>query len=97
MLVKKHPGLRLPVRSTIHEILDRNGLIKHKKRQQKGKKYPSQGLRDPKTPNELWFADFKGQFRLGNQAYCYPLTITDYALRYLLGCEGLENTQTAGR
>lgn len=96
MLARKHPGLRLPVRSTVHEILDRNGLIKHKRRQAKGKMYPSVGLRDAKSPNELWCADFKGQFRLGNNVYCYPLTITDYASRYLIACEGLENTRTDG-
>jgi len=30
---------------------------------------------------------------LGNKKYCYPLTITDHASRYLLACEGLETTK----
>jgi transposase InsO family protein len=29
-------------------------------------------------PNELWCADFKGEFKLGNGRYCYPLTVTDH-------------------
>jgi putative transposase len=35
----------------------------------------------------LWCADYKGEFLLGNRRYCYPLTVTDYASRYLLTCE----------
>jgi putative transposase len=30
---------------------------------------------------------------LGNRRYCYPLTITDFASRYLLTCEALLTTQ----
>ena len=35
----------------------------------------------------------KGEFMLANRQYCYPLTITDFASRYLLACEGLSTTQ----
>ena len=28
--------------------------------------------------------DFKGEFKLGNGRYCYPLTVSDQASRYLL-------------
>lgn len=93
ILMRRNPGIRLPARSTVHEILDRNGFIKHKKRPSRGPMHPTK-LGDPQAPNDLWCADFKGQFRLGNHSYCYPLTITDYSSRYLIACEGLENTQT---
>jgi hypothetical protein len=39
------------------------------------------------APNDLWCADYKGEFRLGNHTYCYPLTATDQASRFLLLCE----------
>ena len=29
---------------------------------------------------------------MGNKKYCYPLTVTDHASRYLLLCEALEST-----
>ena len=45
------------------------------------------------TPNDLWCADYKGEFMLADQRYCYPLTITDFASRYLLGCEALLRTK----
>ena len=40
-------------------------------------------------PNDVWSSDFKGQFRLGNGRYCYPLTVTDNCSRMLLVCKGL--------
>ncbi len=32
---------------------------------------------------------------LGNKRYCYPLTVTDYCTRFLIGCEGLPSTRSA--
>jgi putative transposase len=46
------------------------------------------------APNDLWTADFKGQFRTGNGQYCYPLTLADQHTRFLLTCHGLLSTQT---
>src|ERR1035438_1158300 len=45
--------------------------------------------------NEVWCTDYKGEFLLGNQRYCYPLTVTDHASRYLLTCEALSSTKEA--
>ncbi|HHE9487083.1 TPA: transposase family protein [Haemophilus influenzae] len=47
------------------------------------------------APNTTWSADFKGQFLLGNQKFCYPLTITDNFSRFLFCCKGLPNTKSA--
>ena len=33
-------------------------------------------------PNQLWCLDFKGEFKLGNGRYCYPLTASDHASRF---------------
>src|SRR6185437_12175447 len=52
-------------------------------------------LSRPSEPNALWCADYKGEFMLEDHRYCYPLTITDFASRYLLGCEALETTREA--
>jgi hypothetical protein len=30
---------------------------------------------------------------LGNHQYCYPLTVTDHASRFLLTCEALSSTR----
>jgi putative transposase len=81
-----------PAVSTIHAALDRNGLVKRRKR----KRYKARGtaLIGADKPNGLWCADYKGEFMLGNKQYCYPLTISDYRSRYLLACEGLASTKS---
>ena len=90
-LIRRYPMIKPPAKSTVHAVLDRHGLVKRRKR----KRYKAQGttLRDTQQPNGLWCADYKGEFMLGNHQYCYPLTITDYSSRYLLGCESLESTK----
>ncbi len=45
------------------------------------------------APNRLWCADYKGEFLLANRRYCYPLTITDFASRYLIACEAQSTTK----
>jgi len=47
------------------------------------------------TPNDVWSADFKGQFKTGDGLHCYPLTVTDGFGRYLLGCQALHSTAVA--
>lgn len=88
-LQRRNTEDKLPARSTVHAILDRHGLVK---RRSGRRKYKAQGtkLLDVSSANELWCADFKGHFKMQNQKYCYPLTITDQHSRYLLGCEALE-------
>jgi putative transposase len=81
----------LPAISTVHAVLDRHGLVHHRRR----RRHTAAGteLSRPTVPNALWCADYKGEFMLANRRYCYPLTITDFASRYLLTCEALSTTQ----
>ena len=81
-----------PVKSTVHAVLDRHGLVKRRKR----RRYKAQGtpLTNSCKPNGLWCVDYKAEFMLGSHQYCYPFTITDYQSRYLLACEGLESTKS---
>lgn len=90
-LKRKYPGLKLPANSTIHAVLDRNGLVNVRKK----RRYKAEGTRltYAHEPNELWCTDYKGEFLMGNKAYCYPLTISDFSSRYLLSCEALESTK----
>jgi putative transposase len=90
-LRRRYPGVSCPAISTVHAVLDRHGLVTRRKR----RRYRAEGtpLSRPTTPNELWCADYKGEFMLSDRRYCYPLTITDFASRYLLTCEGLSTTK----
>jgi transposase InsO family protein len=94
VLRRKHPEMELPVRSTIHDLLDRYGLVKKRSKRRRYHAYPTLREEDIQSPNQLWCADFKGQFRMGNAKYCYPLTVTDFHSRYLLGCEAMESTES---
>jgi putative transposase len=81
----------LPAISTVHAVLARHGLVHHRRRRRPAA--TGTALSRPTAPNALWCADFKGEFMLGDRRYCYPLTITDFASRYLLTCEALSTTQ----
>jgi transposase InsO family protein len=92
LLLRKLDGdVRLPAKSTVHAVLDRHGLVKRARvRRNRATGTP---LSAATAPNALWCADFKGEFKLGNGRYCYPLTVSDHASRYLLLCEAFESTR----
>jgi len=85
------PDVQCPAISTVHAVLDRHGLVVHPRRRRT--RPEGTGLSTPTQPNALWCADYKGEFMLANRRYCYPLTITDFASRYLLTCEALSTTK----
>lgn len=97
LLVKRLAGeVRIPAKSTVHAVLDRHGLVSQARKRNQANKAVGTQLSQALEPNELWCTDFKGEFKLGNGRYCYPLTITDQASRYLLCCEALESTREPG-
>lgn len=75
----------LPAVSTAARILSRAGLVKPRRRYRRA--HPGCPKSQPQGPNDIWAADYKGQFRLKNGSYCFPLTVSDLASRYLLGCD----------
>jgi transposase InsO family protein len=94
LLVRRLCGdVKVPAKSTIHAVLDRHGLVRRR-----GRKRPratGTSLSDGVAANDLWCADYKGEFQLGNRSWCYPLTVTDHASRFVLLCEALESTREA--
>ena len=95
ILHDKHPRWSWPQRSTVCEILKRNGLVT-KKRRRRAIGHPGKPTTIVTAPNDLWCADYKGQFKTGDGRYCYPLTVTDDFSRYLIGCQGLLDTSVDG-
>jgi putative transposase len=80
-----------PAVSTVHAVLHRHGLVSDGRRRRH--KAEGTALSKPLSPNDLWCADYKGEFMLADRRYCYPLTISDFATRYLLTCEALATTK----
>jgi len=92
LLVRRLPGdVRVPAKSTIHAVLDRHDLVAtgRRRRQRANGTALSLGA----YPNDLWCVDYKGEFKLGDGRYCYPLTVTDHASRFLLLCEAKESVK----
>jgi putative transposase len=91
LLAKRFPAAELPSRTTVFDILGRHGMLA-KKRQRRRIGHPGAPTSTILAPNDVWSADFKGQFKTGDGRYCYPLTVTDGYSRYLLGCQALGST-----
>lgn len=90
-LGRQRPELELPARSTVGALLRQEGLTEPVRRRRR-LEHPGRPVTQASEPNALWAADFKGQFLTRDGVYCYPLTVTDQASRYLLGCTGLGST-----
>ena len=91
LLARHFPNQILPSKSTIYNILHAEGLVQKQKRCGKIRPYP-QPFAPVNEPNEVWSADYKGQFKLGSGQWCYPLTVMDHDSRFLLGCQGVTGT-----
>ena len=89
------PELAVPGRSAIDGILRRHGLVQRRRRQRPEAASPFQRRYSATEPAELMTIDHKGQFRMGNGRYCFPLTIVDNVSRYLLACQALTSTRLA--
>lgn len=94
-LGRRHPRVAWPAASTVGELLKRHGLTRPPRRRP-APGHPGRPTTPMDAPNAVWTADFKGQFRTGDGAYCHPLTVCDGYSRYLLACRGLPSVETRG-
>ena len=91
-LINDHPDKTYPSPSTAQHWLSYYGLVDSKKRTPKVPPY-TEPFSECNASNDVWSIDFKGQFRMGNNQYCYPLTLEDNYSRFLLLCIGLAGTR----
>jgi transposase InsO family protein len=95
VLRTRAPDQPWPARSTVNDILERHGRLHKRRRRPPRWTHPGAGRLQTERPNQVWPADFKGQFRTGDGRYCYPLTVTDHFSRCLLLCRGLSSVGLA--
>lgn len=88
ILRRREPDINWPSLSTVEKWLKRYGFVKKRVYRRHTPPY-SEPFLDCDLPNNVWSADYKGQFRTGDDRWCYPLTISDNMSRYLLTCRGL--------
>ena len=88
LMQRRDPERELPAVSTAAQILSREGLIKPRRRYRRA--HPGCPKTIPQGPNDIclhlwrrhkWAADYKGQFRLKDGNYCFPLTVSDLSSR----------------
>ena len=95
VLARREPArVSWPARSTVCDVLTREGLIVPRRRARR----LAEGRRTLGAitrVNEVWTADFKGEFRTRDGVYCYPLTLRDGFSRFVLRCDGLLSTASA--
>jgi len=85
LMHQRQPRRDLPAVSTAALILARQGLVRPRRRYRRA--HPGCPKSIPEGPNDIWAADYKGQFRLKDGGYCFPLTVSDLASRYVLGVD----------
>jgi transposase InsO family protein len=95
VLARRHPHLTWPALSTVNDLLARHQLLRRRRRPPTRWAHPGAAALVTTRPNQVWPADFKGQFKTGDGHYCYPLTVTDHFSRALLVCRGLASTSRA--
>lgn len=86
-----HPEIAWPSASTAGAILDREGLVTHRPHRRRGVVLNAGALKATES-GEMMTADHKGQFRLGNTRYTFPVTINDPVSRFIYSIEGKTST-----
>ncbi len=94
-LKEREPLAPWPAPSTVGNILDRRQLTKPRRKVRRTPPW-SQPFGEARHPNQVWCADFKGQFKTGDGVAVYPFTLADAHSRYLLACRGLKSTHGQG-
>lgn len=95
ILRRRDPASLWPARSTACDYLKARGLVPSGRRQPRMPARSRGPLTPPVAPNDVWTTDFKGEFRTGDGAYCYPLTLRDAFSRFVLRCDALTGRTTA--
>lgn len=93
VLRRRLPEKHWPAASSIGELLRREGCVTPQRRRNTGSGLPIDfGLTVARAPNDVWSTDFKGQFRLTNGEFCFPLTAQDSFSRFVIGTTALSST-----
>lgn len=87
-LARRQPDMAWPSRVTIAKIWRAAQLYPRAKPRPRPWRQPHP-WRVADAPNAVWTVDFKGDFRVGTGARCYPLTLRDHATRFTLRCTAL--------
>ena len=74
----ENDGFNMPCTKTVNNILNRYGCID----KEEAMKHQAFIRFEKASCNEMWQTDFKGEFKMRDGNYCYPLNIFDDCSRY---------------
>lgn len=81
---RANPGQEPPSESSIKRVLERAGLLQHRRRRPAKDAGRIQNRLVPQAPNDLWTVDFKGWWYTPTGQRCEPLTVRDAFSRFVL-------------
>lgn len=91
MLNQRH-GEHVMAVSTGGQILARHGLVTKRRPRHRSAGRIEHSPFEVAGAGDSMTADYKGQFRMGNGALCYPLTVADPFSRYVLAIDAMAST-----
>jgi putative transposase len=94
VLERTTPQNDLPSESSFKRILDKAGLVEHRRRLPAEHATRLQTPAKAERPNHVWTIDFKGWWYTRNRTRFEPLTIRDDFSRYVLCAQALDNART---
>jgi len=94
VLARTVPENELPSESSFKRILDRAGLVEHRRRVPNEQTGRLQLPLKAERPNHVWTIDFKGWWYTQDHRRFEPLTIRDDFSRYMLCAHALEDART---
>lgn len=95
MLRRDEAEIEWPAASSAGRILEQAGLVKKRRTYRRGTVSPYASYLEADESGEMMTTDHKGQIRMLNGAYCYPVTIADPVSRYIYAVDGKTSTSVA--
>jgi len=83
----------LPSESSFKRILDRAGLVQHRRRVRSEQSGRVQTPGRAERPNHVWTIDFKGWWRSTDGRRCEPFTVRDAYSRFVLAAQLVPSTR----
>ena len=84
----ENKGMEMPCVKTVNNILNRYGCIS----KEEALKHKAFTRFEKERCNEMWQTDFKGEFKMQDGKYCFPLDIFDDHSRFVIRIKPSEST-----
>ncbi len=87
-VVLENKGMEMPCIKTVNNILNRYHCIS----KEESLKHKAFTRFEKERCNQMWQTDFKGEFKMQNGSYCFPLDIFDDHSRFVIRIKPSEST-----